>query len=228
MSRRDLTTAVYHRLLREATLDDLNTSSMAVVTDETSGGRTAVVYDTAVVAAHSDPSREIPRKAVIGFVQIAAPRGAACRGAWQVKGITGPGKIVYSLAYAMSPTGLIVPDRSNVSPSASSAWKGYAAKADADNILPLDDADHPKAGTDPYHDAHHTPDAADDCFTSHEEEHLNAAYRGRGGEGALLDRLMDAHEVLMQKLSAEGVVTADLEAAILDAGYTAFDAVMGY
>lgn len=213
-------------LLREASLDDLNTASMAAYVDDDANSASAVVYDVAAISAA--PTGEIPGSAIIGFVQISAPRGAPCRGAWQVRAITGPGKIVYSLAYALSPNGLVVPDRSNVSPQASNAWAAYAAKAGPQNVLPLDDADHPKKGTDPYHDAHHTADPSDDCYTSHEEEHLNAAYRGPGGEGALLDRLTSAHEELMKKLSAGGTKVADLEGAILDAGYAKFDKVMGY
>jgi len=217
------------KVVSEASLDGVDTSAMAVVLDDSGTSRTAVVYDVpalraAVAASNYAGSRDY----IIGFVQVAAPRGAPCRGAWQVKGIVGPGKIVYGLAYALSPTGLIVPDRSNVSPSASSAWKGYAAKVGRANILPLDDADHPKKGADAFHDAHHTPSEDDDCYTSHEEEYLNAAYRGPGGEGALLDRLMDAHESVMNQLAASGVDASDVEGEILDGGYAKFDASMGY
>lgn len=200
---------------------------MAVVVDASQNSAVAVVYNVAAIEGHDASNKEIPVDAIVGFVNISAPRGAPCRGAWQIRGITGPGKIVYSLAYALSPTGIVVPDRSNVSQDASDAWMRYAAK-NPKNVLPLDDADHPKRGTDPYHDAHHTEDPSDDCFTSHTEDHLNAAYRGPGGETALLDRLVDAHEALMKKMAAGGTVVADLEAAILDAGFSKFDKVMGY
>jgi hypothetical protein len=225
---RSIIERVYARLLRESSLDGLDTSGMAAVVDDGGNYRTAVVYRVPEVSSRRTPQSEIPAKDIVGFVKVAQPRGAACRGAWQVKGITGPGKLVYGLAYALSPSGLVMPDRSDVSPQASSAWKAYAAKSGPQNILPLDDADHPKRGTDKQHDKYHTEDPQDDCYTSHSEDHLNAAYRGPGGEGALLDRLMDAHEALMSKLKKQGVDTAELESAILDAGYAKFDGVMGY
>jgi len=226
--RKDLIERVYRRLLSEASLDDVDASDMAAVVDDAGSSRTAVVYDAKKIAERKKSGVEIPVNDIVGFVNVAQPKGAPCRGAWQVKGITGPGKIVYGIAYALSPTGLVVPDRSNVSPQASNAWKSYSAKIGPKNILPLDDADHPKRGTDKHHDKHHTEDPQDDCYTSHTEDHLNAAYRGPGGEGALLDRLMDAHEALMAKLKKQGIDTSELEAAILDAGYTKFDGVMGY
>jgi len=95
-------------------------------------------------------------------------------------------------------------------------------------MLPLDDADHPKKGTDVFHDKHHTDDPQDDCFSSHEEPHLNAAYRGPGGESALLDRLYGAHLEAMKNLSAEsGMKKDEIESGIIDAGYSHFDFAMG-
>lgn len=214
---------IYKRLLREASLEGVDTTGLAAIIDDTGRVSTAVVYDISSIEELSGPEYKISNDSIVGFVQIAAPRGAPCRGAWQVKGIAGPGKIVYGLAYAMSPTGLVVPDRSEVSSSASDAWKGYAAKTDPKNILPLDDADHPKRGTDKHHDKYHTEDPNDDCYTAHTEDHLNAAYRGPGGELSLLNKLKSSHLELMNKLSTEGKNTADLEEAIIVAGHAMFD-----
>lgn len=220
---------VYRRLLREASLDSVNTSDMAAMVDDSGNSRIAVVYSVSkLLDAVKRGSYAKDKNYVIGFVKVSEPKGAPCRKAWQVKGIAGPGKIVYGLAYALSPSGLIVPDRSDVSPAASSAWLGYANKTDEKNILPLDDADHPKKGSDPYHDEHHTEDPNDDCYTAHEEEHLNAAYRGPGGEGALLDRLVDSHESVIKRLRDSGFDVNDVEGEILDGGYSKFDSAMGY
>ena len=223
---RNIVERIYKRLLREATLDSVNTTGMAAIVDETGSSKIAVVYKVDAIEALEDMGVVDPN-AIVGFVKIAPPRGAPCRGAWQVKAIVGPGKLVYGLAYAMSPTGIIVPDRSEVSDSASDAWKGYAAKTDPKNILPLDDADHPKRGTDKHHDKHHTDDPHDDCYTAHSEDHLNAAYRGPGGESELIDRLMDSHMMLKNKMKQRGVDITKLEDAIIDAGYNKFDSARG-
>ena len=219
--------SIYKRLLKEASLGEFNTTGMAAVVDESGSSKIAVVYKVDAIESYKDVSTQIDLSSIVGFVKIAPPRGAPCRGAWQVKAIVGPGKLVYGLAYAMSPTGLIVPDRSEVSPSASNAWKGYAAKTDPKNILPLDDADHPKRGTDKQHDKYHTEDPNDDCYTAHSEDHLNAAYRGPGGESELLDRLMDSHRMMKTRLKQSGVNVTQLEDAIIDAGYNKFDSARG-
>jgi hypothetical protein len=144
-----------------------------------------------------------------------------------VSSVVGPGKLVYGLAYALSPSGLITPDRSNVSLAASSAWKNYAeryATSNPENMLPLDDADHPPTGTNKHHDQHHTEDPQDDCYTSHAEDHLNAAYRSPGGETALLDRLRKNHTSLNVPAEDSGYI----ESALLDAGFKKFDETMGF
>lgn len=208
-------------------LEDVIISDMAAVVSDTGTSRTAVVYNVdALITALG--RRRLDTLKVVGIVQISEPRGAPCRGAWMIRGITGPGKIMYGLAYAMSPSGLVVPDRSSVSPSATSAWKKYSLKADSDKILPLDDASHPKSGTDPYHDKHHTEDPNDDCFTSHDEEFLNAAYKGPGGEAALLDRLTNNHERALKMIDATGRRREEIESEILDAGFMAFDVAMDF
>ena len=209
-------------------LDDVSTSDIAAVMMDTGTSRTAVVYNVeAMITALGRRVLDDTFK-VVGIVQISEPKGAPCRGAWMIRGITGPGKIMYGLAYAMSPNGLIVPDRSSVSPSASKAWKGYAKKVSAGDILPLDDADHPKKGVDPQHDAYHTEDPVDDCHTSHGEEWLNAAYRGPGGEGALLDRLLYNHERAMKLVNATEDKRDEIESTLVDAGYLAFDIAMDF
>jgi len=208
-------------------LDDLITSDMAAVVSDTGTSRTAVVYNVdALITALG--RRRLDTLKVVGIVQISEPRGAPCRGAWMIRGITGPGKIMYGLAYAMSPTGLVVPDRSSVSPSATAAWKKYSLKAGPGKMLPLDDASHPKPGTDPHHDKHHTEDPNDDCFTSHDEEFLNAAYKGPGGEAALLDRLTNNHERALKMIDATGRRREEIESELLDAGFMAFDVAMDF
>lgn len=209
-------------------LDNIITSDMAAVISDTGTARTAVVYNVDAMITALGKRRLDDTFKVVGIVQVSEPRGARCRGAWVIRGITGPGKIMYGLAYAMSPTGLVVPDRSSVSPSAENAWKNYSMKTTPSNVMPLDDASHPKPGTDAYHDKHHTEDPDDDCFTTHNEDFLNAAYRGPGGEKALLDRLTNNHERVLRMLKATDERREEIESTLLDAGYVTFDAVMGW
>ena len=214
--------------LRES-LDDVRTSDMAAVTLDTGTSRTAVIYNVeAMITALGRRMLDDTFK-VVGVVQISEPKGAPCRGAWMIRAIAGPGKIMYGLSYAMSPTGLIVPDRSSVSPSATAAWRGYSAKATSGNMLPLDDASmHTSSGKSKGPHPNHTDDPEDDCFTSHDEEFLNAAYRGPGGEKALLDRLTNNHERAMKMIDAVGDRRDQIEAALIDAGYVAFDVAMDF
>jgi hypothetical protein len=214
--------------LRES-LDDVRTSDMAAVTLDTGTSRTAVIYNVeAMITALGRRMLDDTFK-VVGVVQISEPKGAPCRGAWMIRAIAGPGKIMYGLSYAMSPTGLIVPDRSSVSPSATAAWRGYSAKATSGNMLPLDDASmHTSSGKSKGPHPNHTDSPEDDCFTSHDEEFLNAAYRGPGGEKALLDRLTNNHERAMKMIDAVGDRRDQIEAALIDAGYVAFDVAMDF
>ena len=215
-------------LFRES-LEDIRTSDVAAIMLNTGTSRTAVVYNVeAMITALGRRMLDDTFK-VVGVVQISEPKGAPCRGAWMIRAITGPGKIMYGLAYAMSPTGLIVPDRSSVSPTAAAAWRGYSTKASPENVLPLDDASmHTPSGKSKGPHPNHTPDPMDDCFTSHDEEFLNAAYRGPGGEKALLDRLTNNHERAMKLVNASDDKREKIESALVDAGYVAFDVAMGF
>ena len=210
-------------------LDAVRTSDMAAIMLDTGTSRTAVVYNVeAMITALGRRMLDDTFK-VVGVVQISEPKGAPCRGAWMIRAIAGPGKIMYGLSYAMSPTGLIVPDRSSVSPSATAAWRGYSSKASPGNMLPLDDASmHTPSGKSKGPHPNHTDAPEDDCFTSHDEEFLNAAYKGPGGEKALLDRLTNNHERAMKMVGAVGNRRNQIESALVDAGYVAFDVAMDF
>jgi hypothetical protein len=219
--------------IRKVILESVEAPQLAVVVDDSGTQKTAVIYDAQKLAlAVKEKDLKDNASYVVGFVQISEPRGAKCRGAWAIRGIAGPGSLVYGAAYALSPTGLVVPDRSSVSPSAKRAWQGYFNKAmNSGNALPLDDADHPAPGTDEFHDEYHTPEAEDDCYTSHEEPYLNYAYMGMGGEGPRLEAMNDLHLTMMEDLAGsypDMISQEELEAVILDAGYTFFDASTGY
>ena len=209
---------VYRRLLREGLGDGLAAYVMRF-----GNSSSAVVYDTDVALETFDgDDDEYDMSCIVGYVGLLKPRGAPCRDAWMVNAIAGPGRLVYGMAYALSPNGLVVPDRSIVSPSAKDAWRKYAKDAEARGAaFPLDDADHPTKGQSAYHDAHHTPDPSDDCYTSHEEDYLNAAYAGRGEEAAMLRRLEAAHDKIVSRMDPDTRIK--FEAWIWDLGHNFVD-----
>jgi len=221
--------ALLRSYIRKIISESTSVNDLAAVVIDDGDQKMAIVYDVEELKAALREERG-DSSYVVSFTQISKPRGANCRGAWMIRGVAGDGKYAYGAAYALSPTGLIVPDRSNVSPSAKSAWKNYSSKAiSAGLALPLDDADHPAGGEDPFHDEHHTPDPQDDCYTSHTEPYLNYAYHGGGGEGPMLESLHDSHLTVAREISdALGIPQDELESIILEAGLTFFDSMSGY
>jgi hypothetical protein len=126
-------------------------------------------------------------------------RGGRCNGAWMVYRSAGPdmGKVVYSVGYALSPTGRLMSDRISVTPEASAAWASVARKPEYKK-LPLDDEDaHGEGGTSTYDHPNHTEDPIDDCTMYNPEPdgspedfpHLQNAYQGTGDEETLLSLL---------------------------------------
>lgn len=142
--------------------------------------------------------------AIRGVIQIREP-GQPCWGAWEVIASAGPGgadiaRTVYGLGYALSPTGVIMPDRGTVSVPAKAAWARVASKGDR-YALPLDDIDNPQ-----------TPDPQDDCklyrgksksTDPKENPYLQNAYQAQGWEQGMLKYLTAAHESFMEDLKKE-------------------------
>lgn len=68
---------------------------------------------------------------VMGIIQVAEP-DAPCNGAWEVKASAvrkkGLGKYVYSMGYWLSPSGELVPDRSQLTSDAVSTWTNASKK----------------------------------------------------------------------------------------------------
>lgn len=142
--------------------------------------------------------------AVRGIIQLRQPSNP-CWGAWEVIASAGPGgadiaRTVYGLGYALSPSGIIMPDRASVSGAAKAAWARVAGKGGR-KVLPLDDITNPK-----------TPDPQDDCrlYTGKSRDtdpsknpQLQNAYSAQGWEKGMLKYLTAAHESFMDDLAAE-------------------------
>lgn len=115
-----------------------------------------------------------------------------CHGSWQINYIAGPGqgKILYPIAHALCPNGLLTPDRKDVSSWASDSWEKSLKLGR--NRLPFDDIKNPE-----------TPPIEDDCRIDYERSHLNWAYEMAGGERELLASLMARHKETMSKISPD-------------------------
>jgi hypothetical protein len=138
-----------------------------------------------------------------GIIAIRKPRNP-CRGAWQVDYVAGPGygHILYPLGHAMSPTGLLTPDRHQVSDEAGQAWEKSIKKFSRVG-LPFDDITaHAHSPMRPH--PHHTDDPFDDCIVHNNphREFLDYAYPPLGGENELLEDLISNHIQAMKKIPA--------------------------
>lgn len=202
---------VLRRLLRESRG---STDGLAVLTFNSQVGRTAILYDPADLVENFeeilDPEQRTKffedygvadiLKGVVAIRKVPEWNGK-CYGAWQIDYIAGPGwgHILYPVAQALTPEGLLTPDRSSVSDDASSAWEkslklGRPRKK-------FDNMKDPK-----------TPPTEDDCKIDPERDHLNWAYGPRGGEVGLLATLEQNHSAAMSQIPAEfqGEITSIL------------------
>lgn len=203
------------RIIREAA--DVG-KDLAAVVDETSNGFKATVYDPVVLEDLVLDSPEILsdgptalKDCIVGRVHIVKPE-APCWDAMKVASVAGPGKLMYGLAYALSPSGLLISDREPEAMTAQSisAWRNMATKSSRgrkklDNIA-----------------APATPEPEDDCDIR-PEEFLNYAYESEGWEGETLRSLQTEHERLVKRLTSDGKVSRLLvELAISAAGFAYF------
>lgn len=154
-------------------------------------------------------SRQVTKDTILkGFIEIKKPDDrdtGECYGAAIVSLAAGPGygKEIYGIGYALSPNGLLAPDRSMVSQEATTAWKSVANKGR--KRQPFDDWK-----------LKNTPPTNDDCklHSDPEKEHLNYAYEAEGWEKGLLKYLEAQHDAVMEELSDIGNVRNQVESMI--------------
>jgi hypothetical protein len=178
---------------------------------------TSVLYDPNLLVESANIILDIEQRSfffedengpliIKGIVSIGDP-GGPCRGALKIDYIAGPGygHILYPLAHAMSPNGIIIPDRptgksTNVSDDDAAAWRSSILKFNRVG-LPLDDIDAHKSNPMKPH-LYHTPEPEDDCkvHTNPERTFLNYAFPSIGGEKDLLKKLVLNHQKAMSKI----------------------------
>ena len=190
---------------------------LAAVVDENSSGFKATVYDPVKLedlvldspAVLSDGPTAL-KGCIVGRVQIIKPQ-EPCWDAMMISSIAGPGKLMYGIAYALSPSGLLISDRDSMTSDAVSAWKrmstkGTRGRKKLDNVFP----------------PHATPETEDDCLLL-PDEFLNYAYESEGWEKETLQSLQVEHERLVKRLTTGGKLSKlHIELAISSAGFAYF------
>jgi hypothetical protein len=123
-----------------------------------------------------------------------------CNDAWQISAIAGPGygyNVLYPLAFAMSPTGELSPDREVVMDGAKGAWRTMFStqrnKAKLDYLPPNNK----------------TPQTEDDCgmhYPTNKDpnvDYLNHSYSTLPGDKALFNQLKNQHQIAMDEVFGE-------------------------
>jgi hypothetical protein len=221
---KNITEKVFRRLLREASV---GTGNQAAFVEDLGDLKRAIIYDKSLLLRDVEyVKRSLEEKGkeflvpffhdiMLAFIEITPPESAGgnpygpCAGAWMVSAVAGPGyrDTIYGLGYALSPNGLLVPDRSSVKPRARNAWKRDAASGR--ERIQLDDRehDHEEPGNE-----YHTDDPSDDCklHMDLDDPQLDFAYRASGSEVALLNSLTANHDDTMNQLG-DLYLIADVE-----------------
>lgn len=191
---------------------------LAVVVSQTANGSKATVYDPVKLEDLMLDSPEVLsagptalKDCIVGRVQVSVPE-APCWGAMKIASIAGPGKLMYGLAYALSPTGLLISEREPgaMTSLSISAWRKMSAKGSRGRKK-LDNINDPV-----------TPETEDDCDLR-PEEFLNYAYESEGWENETLSSLQAEHERLIKRLTSGGDLSRpNIESAIASAGFAYF------
>lgn len=214
MNVRSLLKNYIRRVIKEASSPG-DYSSLAAHVARSATGAAAFIYDPEVIKG-IDPtlSRDDLEMAVSsglrGLMKVAAPRPGKgnCNGAWEVTGSWAKnkgsdGRMVYGIGFAMSPSGILMPDRMSVSQSARGGWGGLASKGFPSE--PLDDWKHEKCGAGGLNT--HTPaDSSDDCYVHGDpkEPHIDRTYEHPGRDAWLttLAAMEANHEDTMKLLAS--------------------------
>ena len=164
-------------------------------------------YASAFASGMADHAEQF----IIGTIEIIKPRLSNTRnnGAWEVHGPAAIGKygpMMYDIA--MADAGELMPDRTDVSPSAAKVWKYYKDNRQDVIATPLDDIDDPI-----------TPEKRDDGRVySHGKENfgnfLDSTYH-LSGAGPNVESLISSHKQLEGYLKSKLGITPNVSRQIL-------------
>lgn len=161
-----------------------------------------------------DVSKAAAKSSVVGYISVGPPQYGNAWGAWEVTRSAGRGhgKLLYAIGYALSPKGLLMPDRVSVSDSAIEAWRKASTSRDSLELDPLP----PENRTDT---------RVDDAEVHDKEglEFLDRAYKAQGWEKSAVDDMIAAgnqiEAMLEKKLKSKA---AAVVGAFLSAGPSLF------
>jgi len=194
----------------------LNTDELAAMLTENDDGAKVVVYHPVPI---ENMMRKLPgdvvtrspelmaklKEHMVGWVQVVKPKDP-CWDAMMIASIAGPGKLMYGIAYALSPSGLLISDRDYMTDAALSAWRNMSAKGKR-NKKKLDDVNAPS-----------TPEPVDDCKVL-KDDFLNYAYEAEGWEMGVLETMHDNHEAVIARATKGGILTREeVEKVLTEAG----------
>lgn len=225
-----ITERVYLRLLCEVA--EGTAEGLAAYVIEQGDIASAIIYRPAALFKElkKDPDNiSAYYDSVVSYLAVQDP-GNPCAGAWEVIRTAGPGygKILYGLAYALSPNGILMSDRNSVSKSAYSAWSKLSSKGRKSFELDDIDADSKDKKT--------PDDDSDDCNVhkigdkdcgGRDPGPLNKAYAAEGWEKSTLDKLKKNHRAFMTVLRGIDVDADTAENEILNAGEEFFGSEYG-
>jgi hypothetical protein len=224
MNYRRLTHKILQRLLREAE-SEIETrgrrrlsqsNDMALHTFKRGGMPAAIMYNAKFLldglddidVGTSEPSATA-WYAMRGVIQI-AKTPLHCNGAWEIKYSAvknkGDGGLIYGVAFAMSPKGILTPDRHQVSYRAQDGWLKQASRGGK----PFDDFYAPRSKKLTPNDTSddctmHVEDFEEDgCVDGHiDVDSLNRSYESEGWETQLFDKMRATHEEVLQQTPSE-------------------------
>lgn len=220
MTKKSLLETVCRRLLREA----MEASHLAVLILEGDGETGAVLYDVpavqrAALRGETKPESLVDAKAVVGYIGL-KHHDTDCWAASEVVTIVGKGvgRLLYQVGFALSPSGILVMDREQVSPDAAGSWLRLGEKKKKRRL----DSPPPNNAT---------PETIDDCELHGPgdgdcggalRDQLNWVYLESGGEAAELDRLKASHVEALRDLRRRGTDPEDLMDSLAEAAGVLF------
>ena len=134
------------------------------------------------------------KNSIVGYGVFGPPDKGEAYGAWEVTHAAAPGfgKILYGIGYALSPSGLLMPDRHQVSPEAEQAWKKASRDREKEK---LDDLPPNNKTEDDFDDA--------ELHSKKGKDFLDMAYKSQGWEKGVAARLIAQGKTALKELSED-------------------------
>lgn len=193
---------IYKRLLKESGVPNVSNLGAYKRSGSLDGEIISVAYniDLARKILTDEPelfenkeaaNQRFLNEVIVGMVSIRNTKDP-CWGAKQIAFSAGPGKLVYGMAYALSPNGRLISDRGPMSDSAIAAWKNMSVQGTRSR-LELDNVKLPK-------EQRKTPDLPDDDCRFRDEDFLNYAYESEDWEKPMFETMVDNHKGLIAEI----------------------------